>query len=147
MGKQNLYDCSTRMPLLVSGPGVPRGRIVDEFVYQHSMFATTCELAGVPIPSTVEFPSIAPMLHENKTIHDAVFCYYIGYQRSVRTARHKLIVYPEARQVQLFDVAEDPWETHNLAEEPALADVKRDLWTRLRSFQKELGDPLFLEQI
>jgi arylsulfatase A-like enzyme len=147
MGKQNLYDCSTRMPLLISGPGVPSGRIVDELVYQHSMYATTCELAGVPVPSTVEFPSLVPLLHGNKTLHDAVFCYYIGYQRSVRTTRHKLIVYPKAHQVQLFDLAEDPWETKNLADAPALADVKRDLWARLRSFQKELGDPLVLEEI
>jgi choline-sulfatase len=147
MGKQNLYDCSTRMPLLISGPSVPSGRIVDEFVYQHSMFATTCELAGEPIPSTVEFPSIAPLLHQNKAIHDAMFCYYIGFQRSVRTAHHKLIVYPEARQVQLFDLVEDPWETRNLAEDPGLAGVKRELWARLRSFQKELGDPLVLEDI
>jgi choline-sulfatase len=147
MGKQNLYDCSTRMPLLISGPGVPRGRIVDEFVYQHSMFAATCELAGAPIPSTVEFPSIAPLLRKNKTIHDAMFCYYIGFQRSVRTARHKLIVYPEARRVQLFDMVEDPWETRNLADDPALAGVKRDLWARLRGLQKELGDTLVLEEI
>ena len=48
MGKQNLYDHSTRMPLLVAGPGIPRGKRVDAMVYQHSMFATTCELAGVP---------------------------------------------------------------------------------------------------
>ena len=146
MGKQNLYDCSTRMPLLISGPGVPRGRIVEALVYQHSMFATTCDLAGVPIPSTVEFPSIAPLLHRDKTLHDAVFCYYIGFQRSVRTTHHKLIVYPKAHQVQLFDLFEDPWEVHNRADDPAFQDVKRELWGRLRSFQKELGDPLALRE-
>jgi choline-sulfatase len=119
---------------------------VDQFVYQHSMYATTCELAGVPVPSTVEFPSIAPLLHVDKTIHDAVFCYYIGFQRSVRTRRHKLIVYPEVHQVQLFDLENDPWETRNLADTPSMSEVKRDLWTRLRDFQKELGDPLILEE-
>ena len=50
MGKQNMYDHSIRMPLLIAGPGVPEGRRVDALVYQHSLFATTCELAGVDPP-------------------------------------------------------------------------------------------------
>lgn len=146
MGKQNLYDCSTRMPLMIAGPGVPHGRKVDELVYQHSIFATTCELAGTTPPSTVEFPSLAPLLHEDKTLHDAVFCYYRNMQRSVRTRTHKLIVYPKAKQVQLFDVGNDPYEITNRAGDPALAGVKRDLWVRLKALQKELGDPLVLNE-
>jgi choline-sulfatase len=148
MGKQNLYDCSTRMPLLIAGPGIARGRQVDELVYQHSVFATTCELAGVAIPETVEFPSFAPLLRgEAKPLHDAVFCRYVNMQRSVRTKRHKLIIYPRVKQVQIFDLQEDPWETKNLADDPALADTRRELWSRLKSFQKELDDPLVLEEI
>lgn len=146
LGKQNLYECSVRMPLIIAGPGIKPGRVVDELVYQHSMYATTCELAGAPIPSTVEFPSLVPLLHGDKALHDAVFCRYIGYQRSVRTTRYKLIVYPKANQIQLFDLDQDPWETRNLVDDAGHADVKRDLWARLLSFQKELDDPLVLEE-
>jgi hypothetical protein len=42
--------------------GVPAGKRVDAMVYQHSMFATTCELSGVKTPAHVEFPSLAPNL-------------------------------------------------------------------------------------
>ncbi len=87
-----------------------------------------------------------PLLHGDKALHDAVFCRYIGYQRSVRTTRYKLIVYPKARQIQLFDLDQDPWETRNLVDDAGHADVKRDLWARLLSFQKELDDPLVLEE-
>lgn len=147
MGKQNLYDCSVRMPLLISGPGIPRGAQVHELVYQHSVFPTTCELAGAPVPETVDFPSLVPLLHgEARPLHDAVYCRYLNVQRSVRTKRHKLIVYPKAQQVQLFDIEADPWETKNLVQDPALAAVKRNLWTRLQQFQKELGDPLVLHE-
>ena len=62
MGKQNMYDHSIRMPLLIAGPGVPRGRRVEALVYQHSLFATTCELAGVPAPPSVECSSLAGLL-------------------------------------------------------------------------------------
>lgn len=146
MGKQNLYDCSVRMPLFIAGPGVARGRQVDAMVYQHSMFATTCELAGIEVPEHVEFPSIAPLLHDDKPLHDAMFCYYTRVQRSVRTQTHKLIVYPKAKQVQLFDLEKDPFETTNLVNDPALAGVKRELWARMKAFQQQLGDPLVLSE-
>ena len=97
MGKQNLYDHSIRMPLVISGPDVPRGRRVSHMVYQHSLFATTCELAGVEVPKSVEFPSLVDLLRSGGgPKHDAMFCYYRQFQRAVRTTDHKLIVYPQA---------------------------------------------------
>ena len=85
MGKQNLYDHSVRMPYVIAGPGIPRKK-VDALVYQHSTFATTCELAGVMAPKSVEFPSLAGLIHgRSKEQHDALFCWYRNFQRYVRT--------------------------------------------------------------
>jgi choline-sulfatase len=143
LGKQNLYDCSVRMPLLITGPGIAAGRRIDELVYQHSMYATTCELAGVPIPSTVQFPSLVRLLEGgSQPVHDAVFSYYRDFQRMARTRTHKLIVYPQIRKVQLFDIEKDPWEMHDLSADRACVAVKMELLHRLQRFQRELGDPL-----
>ena len=145
MGKQNLYDCSVRMPLIISGPGIRAGMRVDELVYQHSMYATTCELAGVGIPESVAFPSLAPLLRgEERVLHDAVFSYYRKFQRMVRTRTHKLIVYPQISRTQLFDLEHDPWEMHDLSDNPSASEIHVQLMQRLRRFQKELGDPLDL---
>ena len=146
MGKQNLYDHSTRIPLVVAGPGVSGGRRVDALVYQHSVFATTCELAGVALPKTVEFPGLAPWLRGAKgPAHEAVFCYYRDFQRSIRTRRHKLIVYPKAGVTQLFDLKHDPWETRNLAADPRHSGLAASLGRALRQHQQDLGDPLRLD--
>jgi choline-sulfatase len=144
MGKQNLYDHSVRMPYIIRGPGIPRKK-VDAFIYQHSTFATTCELAGIAQPKTVEFPSLVDLIHgrrdgEHGEQHDAVFCWYRTFQRSVRTKQHKLIVYPEARVTQLFDIIKDPWETKDLSGNPGNTALKQHLLDRLRRFQRELGD-------
>jgi arylsulfatase A-like enzyme len=147
LGKQNLYDCSIRMPLLITGPGAEPGRRVDQLVYQHSLYATTCELAGIPIPDSVEFPSIAPLLRaESHTGHDMVFCYYRGFQRMVRTGTHKLIIYPEVKKSQLFNLENDPWEIHDLSGDASATPIKSELMDRLKQLQKELGDPLDLER-
>lgn len=146
MGKQSMFDHSIRMPWIITGPGIPQGKKVDEMVYQHSTFATTCELAGIPVPSTVEFPSLVGLIRGPATPqHDAVFCRYQNFQRAVRTKDYKLIVYPQAKKVQLFDMNQDPWEITNLAAQPAMRPVRAQLMARLRKFQRDLGDRLDLD--
>lgn len=148
MGKQNQYECSMRMPLIIRGPGVRPGKRVDEMVYQHSMYATTCDLAGVQIPEHVEFPSLAPMLRAEKPqpVNDAMFGWLAVIQRSIRTKQHKLIFYPQINRFQVFDLEKDPWEMHDLVDDPGYAAVKKDLIARLRQKQKELGDPLNIDE-
>lgn len=147
MGKQNMYDHSIRMPLLISGPGISKAKRINELVYQHSVFATTCDLAGVPIPKAVEFPSLAGLIKGNgPNQHDAVFSYYRHFQRMVRTQEHKLIVYPQSGRMQLFDLEKDPWETKNLAGEPSYEATKAALSARLKALQEELGDGLDLHK-
>ena len=143
MGKQNMYDHSIRMPLLISGPGIAQAKTIDDLVYQHSLYATTCELAGVPVPRTVEFGSLSGLLKGTRRGgQDAIFSYYRDFQRAVRTNEHKLIVYPKAGVTQLFDLSKDPWETRNLSSDPRYLTVRNDLTSRLHRLQTELDDPL-----
>ena len=79
-----------------------------------------------------------------KPLHDAVFSYYIGFQRMVRTKTHKLIVYPQIRKIQLFDIVNDPWEMRDCSADPACAPIKAQLVQRLKKFQVELDDHLSL---
>lgn len=147
MGKQNQYECSMRIPLVITGPAIAAGKRVDEMVYQHSMYATTCDLAGVPVPPHVEFPSLAPLLRGQVMAapYDAMFGWLSVLQRSVRTKQHKLIYYAHLNRYQVFDLEKDPWEAHDLASDPAYSAIKQDLIARLKSLQQQLGDPLDLD--
>ena len=62
MGKQNLYEESVRVPLVFAGPGVPAGVRSDALVTLQDVFPTLAEMAGVPIPPTVEGRSLVPVL-------------------------------------------------------------------------------------
>lgn len=143
MGKQNCYDHSVRIPLVFAGPGIPKNKKNDALIYQNQIFATLCELVGIPAPPGLENPSLAPLVKGAQQDRDAaVFGAYLDVQRMVRTRTHKLIVYPKAKQVQLFEIEKDPWETKNLAaENPALV---KTLWTHLNTLQKQLDDKLEL---
>jgi choline-sulfatase len=147
MGKQNQYECSMRMPLIIAGPTIKAGKRVDEMVYQHCMYATTCDLAGVAIPKHVEFPSLKSMLHGERAqpIYDAMFGWLDVTQRSIRTKKHKLIFYSYLMRYQVFDLEKDPWEMHDLVDDPAYAAVKQELITKFKAMQKELDDPMDID--
>jgi len=142
-GKQNMYDHTVGVPLILNGPGVPRGRRFDAQVYLRDLYPTVCDLAGVPVPESVEATSFAPVLRGRKaSIRAETFGYFRDVQRMIRTDRWKLIVYPTIDRRQLFDLAADPLETHDLSGDPGSAQVLADLERRLRAMQKRHGDPL-----
>ena len=146
MGKQNLYDCSIRMPFVISGPGIAAGQRSDQLIYQHNLYATTCDLAGIPIPQTVEFPSILSLVRgENRAVYETMFCYYRDFQRMVRSKTHKLIVYPQIQRMQVFDMENDPWEMHDLSADSSAVRVRNELLQQLKDMQRELGDKLDLD--
>jgi arylsulfatase A-like enzyme len=146
MGKQNLYDCSVRMPFIIAGPGILAGRRIDALMYQHSLFPTLCDLAGLPVPATVQFPSLLALLRgERERIFDSIYCAYRGFQRMARSDKHKLILYPEAKKSQLFDLQKDPWETNNLAGDSAHSATLSELFGELKKWQETVNDTLVLD--
>ncbi len=145
MGKQSVYEHSVRVPLLIAGPGIPAGQRTDAFAYLLDLFPTLCDLAGVAAPAGLEGVSLAPVIRGDKTdIRDDLFFGYLNLHRSVRTRDMKLIEYEVKgeRHTQLFDLAADPWETKNLAADPAHAATLARLRARLREWQEKLDDPL-----
>lgn len=143
MGKQSLYEHSIRVPLIIAGPGVPAGKQVDALVYVPSVFATTCALAGVPVPETVVFPSLLPLISGQKdALYEDLYAGFVDKQRMIRTKRWKLILSPVAGVVQLFDIQEDPWERHNLAGDSKQAAVIDDLYARLKRWMHTTNDPM-----
>ena len=144
MGKQNLYDHSVRVPLMVIGPNVTAGMRIDAPVYLQDIMPTTLELAGVEKPSHVQFNSLLPMLDGSASPYDVVYGAYLNKQRSIRTDQYKLIVYPTANVVRLYDVQDDPLEMNDLAGQPKNHDTVKRLFERLQELQLEMKDALNL---
>ena len=143
MGKQNLYQHSVRVPLILSGPGVPQAEKRQAFCYLLDIYPTLCDMIDVPIPDTVEGVSMGPTLCDaSATIRDTLLLAYQGVQRAVLDRQHKLIEYvvDGQRSTQLFDLETDPWELDNLAESPIYADRVAYLRTELLHWPDELDD-------
>jgi len=154
MGKQNLYDHSMRIPLIMRGPGVPAGLRSRALLYLLDLYPTLLEMAGVAVPEHTAGHSLAALLNEVTYMHRRqIFSAYQGvfghpagapYQRSIKNERKKLIqtVVDGEETWQLFDLINDPYEINNLIAEAASAPLVERLKEDLKKRGARADDPV-----
>lgn len=160
-GKQNLYEHTWRVPLIVRGPGIRPGSRARGNVYLLDTLATLCDLAGIRPPDSNEGISFRPVLEGSReSIREVLHGVYCGGtkpgMRCVKKGDWKLIKYDvmdgQVRQSQLFNLAANPHEllaehrsphpAHgNLAGNPAHAEKLAEMEALLLSEMRRLHDP------
>lgn len=146
MGKQNMYEDSLRTAFLLRGPGIPAGAKRDTRVYLQDALPTALACAGIQVPDFVEFKSVLPLIQDPAAAHyESIYgCYLTNLQRCVIHGDWKLVHYPKADVWQLFNLAQDPDEMHNLAAMPENAATLADMRRRLADLEKNMDDPILL---
>jgi len=141
LGNSCLYEHSLRVPLIVSGPGIPKDVRFDASCYLYDIYPTICDLVGIETPKTVEGMSLMPILTgKQKAVRSCILGSYKDLQRMIRTEGWKLIWYPQIDKMQLFEVAKDPLEMSDLANDPAQAQRLAELSAKLADWMKLVGD-------
>ena len=143
LGKQNMYDHSVRVPLIMMGPGIPAGLQTDALCYLIDIFPTLCQLADLPLPATVEGLSLLPLLRSETSTHRPYLHFaYTDCQRAVTDGRYKLIEYrvDGTSTTQLFDRQRDPWEQHDLSANPDFAETVANLRIQLHRWYTDYDD-------
>ena len=140
-GKQNMYEHTVNVPLILAGPGIPEGVQRSTQLYLRDLYPTTCELIGIQTPKSVEGRSfVAAIRDASQAIHSQVFCYFRDVQRMVRDRRWKLIHYPKIDRWQLFDLQTDPNERIDLSNDAAHAATLERMRALLREERERAGD-------
>ena len=149
LGKQNMFDHSVRVPFMVVGPDIPKGKKVGAEIYLQDIMATSLELAGIQKPDYVEFNSLLDLAtgQREESYYDAIYGCYVGWQRSIRKDGFKLIVYPRAQKLLLFDLVKDPEEMNNLAGVTEYDEKLKSLFGELLELQKNMDDELDLSEM
>lgn len=140
MGKQNVYEHSTKLPLVMAGPGIPQGETRDQYVYLLDIYPTLCDLCGVSIPATVEGKSFANMFTDATYVtRPDIYYAFQARIRGVSDGRYKLIEYrtENLKLTLLFDLQNDPWETRNLFDTPGYESITARLRTRMQEYRDE----------
>jgi choline-sulfatase len=119
-GKTMAYEASAHVPLIVAGPGIAGGRVSDALIELIDLNATAGELAGLAPAAPMDSQSFAGLLRGERNAHRSEAISSGQFYRSIRNERYKLID-NIGDMKELFDLANDPYELHNLAEsEPEL---------------------------
>jgi iduronate 2-sulfatase len=154
--KMTNYEIDTRAPLIIRAPGrVTAGTVTSRLVEFVDVYPTVADLAGLPVPATLEGASLVPLMAApDRDWKPAVFSQflrdgtwiapdgvaYMGY--AVRTDRYRYVQWHrwpggELAAVELYDETADPQEDENLAAKPGHEDVLRDLAAMLDKARKD----------
>ncbi len=95
-GKCNLYDFGTNVSLMVRGPLIKPGRVVDDFTTLMDLAPTFLELAGVPVPSVMTGRSLVNVLRSDRNglVDPRRTSVVTGRERHVGDARAGNLPYP-----------------------------------------------------
>lgn len=123
--KENFYEETIRVPLFVRGPGVPVGT-ADQLTLNIDLAPTLAELAGLPIPESVDGRSLAPLLRGQPPASWRTAAYVESYagpahQYALRTAEW---FYGESDEVELYDMRSDPYQLSNLRRRVSPAELE-----------------------
>jgi arylsulfatase A-like enzyme len=129
------YEGLLRVVCLMRGPGVPAGTICPAPVSSLDLPATFLDFAGLARPGAWHSRSLLPVARGGETRDFAYSewdlsdsrCGVALELRTVRTATDKLTIEAISGAAELYDLAQDPHETTNRAEDPAYAARRREL--------------------
>ncbi|PHQ36610.1 sulfatase [Rhodopirellula bahusiensis] len=140
--KHTNYEIATRVPLIVSAPGVPAGE-TKSLVELVDVFPTLCELTGVPVPKHCQGKSIAGVVRDPElSVRPAAFSQYKKFKpgvgpvlgTSIRTERFRYTEYVSSKtgkleDIVLIDLDKDPGAIRNVASDPAYQSFLPQLHT------------------
>ena len=134
--KYSMLEETRRAPLWVRVPGAPgNGRVCREFVEFVDFVPTVAELAGLTSPANLEGLSFAPLLaNPAQPWKKAVFMVETPDNQVVRNRRFSYLEFKNGPvPAALFDLEKDPWETKNLADDPAYAQPRQEMAALLKA--------------
>lgn len=154
--KRFMYEPGLNVPLLARGPGIKAGHTPEQFVANIDLAPTFLDLAGLPVPESMQGRSLAPLLRGEAPQDWRTSVYYRYYHDpghhntvahlGVRTATHKLIHYWKQDAYELFDLTKDPTEQRNLlfsdadAKSPEVVTKFAELKAELAKLQQQYKD-------
>jgi arylsulfatase A-like enzyme len=157
--KRFMYREAFQMPLLIKIPNQANSKFQNEELINNVDFAPTfLDLAGVPVPVSMQGMSFKEMLQgqEHMPWRDAVYYHYYEYpgihdvkrHYGIRTQRYKLIhFYHDIDQWELYDLEKDPSEMNNLYEDDDYQDIIKDLKIRLQELRDIYKVPTIEEEL
>jgi arylsulfatase A-like enzyme len=155
MDKRLPFEESCKVPFFLRYPGVtPKGSESEILFSAADIYPTLCGLAGVPVPEHCVGHDLSAAMHGKKvSAPESVFLMHISKARAsggdenvaplfrgVRTSTHTYAVADDGRWF-LYNNQEDPFQQHNLINDPTQAELIKELDAVVLDWLKKAQDP------
>jgi arylsulfatase A-like enzyme len=139
-GKVLHYEPSSRVPLILRGPGVPRGRTLAQLVANVDVAPTIVDAANATPSRRPDGRSLLPLLRDPGRSWGRDLLLQRGGPaaqvfQALRTPRYKYVEYGNGDR-ELYDLAADPHELQSRHAETALAGLRAELARRLAALRR-----------
>jgi arylsulfatase A-like enzyme len=130
------YEDLLRVGLVIQGPGVRAGQVVQEPVSTLDLAATFYDYVGIPKPDAMQGRSLRPLLAGQGEMRDVAYSEWhvhasrcgVGLKlRTVRTRTHKCTFELDSGAGELYDLVHDPGEMVNRFNDPGYGKVRKEL--------------------
>jgi len=150
-GKGWLYEGGIREPMIIRAPGVTQpGSVCDTPVLSTDFFPTMLELAGLPLMPKRhrDGVSLLPLLKGKSLSTDRPLAWHYPHYHgstwkpgaAIRSGNWKLIQFYHYEKVELYNLAKDVSEQHDLSKKNP--QKTKELLGKLHAWQKKLGAKL-----
>jgi arylsulfatase A-like enzyme len=157
-----LYQEAVRIPLVFRGPGIPAGKVTDDFAYNMDILPTILDLAGSetrsetgsgivtsaePAAEKRDGKSLVPVLAGEGSVRENVYLEFHGLrflysQRALIDGEGRKYILSAGDFDEVYDLGKDPAELHNLIDDPGSSDIVEELRTAMMKEALAAGDPI-----
>jgi N-acetylglucosamine-6-sulfatase len=142
-GKLQLYEESIRVPLVIRGPGIPKGRTSRELVVNSDLAPTILDLAGAEADRVIDGRSLLPLAEDparetgREILLQASRPVMPDYE-AIRTQRYVYAEY-ETGERELYDLERDPYQLDSRHADPRYQEIESRLARRLSALRSCSG--------
>jgi arylsulfatase A-like enzyme len=140
------YEESIRVPLVMRGPGVPRGRRLKQLVANIDLAPTLLDAASARAGRTPDGRTLFPLMEDpgvewgrDIVIENGRGANGVPPFRGLRTPRFLYVEYLLTGEYELYDLREDPYELRSLDDDERYDAIRLSLARRLRSLRRCRG--------
>jgi arylsulfatase A-like enzyme len=137
-GKIKPYEESIRVPLLIRGPGIPRGKTASDLATNADLAPTIAGIAGASPGLVMDGTSLLPAALHPRAESGRELLLEAGDFHGIRTERYAYVEYNSGAR-ELYDLRVDPDELDNVAGDPAYGEVRARLSARLARLNRCRG--------
>jgi N-acetylglucosamine-6-sulfatase len=137
-GKVLVYEPSVRVPLVMRGPGVPRGSVDARLVGNVDLAPTILDAADAKAGRRLDGRSLIVLLAKQDEGRKRDILLETQEYAAVRTLRYVWVEHATGER-ELYDLQRDPYELESRHDDPAYAATRADLERRLAKLRRCAG--------